>query len=138
MDLQALRGRLGTAQPWMERSDGWWLEDSNLDVGGMARVMAEAQARLATITATPLAHDECRLAYHWDWQGRLVTFVTTTHEGSIPSIAAICPAAEWIEREIHDYYAVHLMGRDDPPPLVLRPGDRPGLFRANGREGGAG
>ena len=120
MDVDMLRVRLGTAQSWEKRCDAWWLEDQNLDVESMARLMIELQARLATITAIPVSQEECRVAYHWDLDGQLLTLATTTHEGSVPSIAAICPAAEWIEREIHDYFDVHLMGREDLPPLVLR------------------
>jgi hypothetical protein len=136
MDVESIRARLGTGQPWEKRTDGWWLADPDLDVEGMARLMAEAEARLVTITARPAPGGECRLAYHWDLAGELLTFVTTTHEGSALSIAAISPAADWIEREVHDYFAVDFIGRENQNPLVLRPGDPPGLFHWNGNEGG--
>jgi Ni,Fe-hydrogenase III component G len=136
MDVESIRTRLGISQAWEKRDDGWWLVDPNLDVEGMARLMAEAEARLVTITARPAPDGECRLAYHWDLEGELLTFVTMTHEGSVPSIAAICPAADWIEREVHDYFATDFMGREDLRPLVLRSGDQAGLFHWNGHEGG--
>ncbi len=133
MELESLRTRLGIAQAWDKRADGVWLESEDLDVEEMARCMCEAEARLATITAIPLSQEECRLAYHWDLEGQLLTFVTITRQGHIPSIAAICPAAEWVEREVHDYFRVQLTGRDTPPPLVLRPGDPPGFFQWDGQ-----
>jgi hypothetical protein len=137
MDIEALAAQVHTAHRWMTRGDGWWLEDADLDVDAMTRAMIAAQARLATITAIPDAEGECRLAYHWDWEGQLLTFVTLTHAQSIPSIAPRCPAADWIEREIHDYFAIVFSGREGLPPLVLREGDRAGLFNWNGPSGGA-
>ncbi len=137
MDLEILRARLGITQPWEKRAGDWWLEDAQLDVVSMARLMVESKTRLVTITAAALSKDECRLAFHWDVDGLLLTFATTTHAGSVESIAAICPAAEWIEREIHDYFDVHYSGRDDLAPLVLRSPDPPGLFRWNGHAGGS-
>ncbi len=128
MDMENLRLTLDVKQPWQERSDGWWLEDAALDVQQAARMLCAAEARLATITAVPAAGGECRLAYHWDVGGRLLTMVTLTHGHSIPSIASICPAADWIEREIHDYFAIAFTGRADLPPLVLRENDPAGLF----------
>jgi Ni,Fe-hydrogenase III component G len=136
MNVEMIRAQLSNEQPWEQRADGWWLVDSHLNVEGMAHLMVEAEARLITITARPAPGGECRLAYHWDLAGELLTLVTLTHEGTIHTIAALCPAADWIEREIHDYFAVDFVGRTDLLPLVLRPGDRPGLFLRNDREGG--
>ena len=135
MDAETVRSRLGMPSAWERRADGWWMEDPHLDVEEMARVMSVASARLATITARPTPGGECRLAYHWDLDGQLLTVVTWTHEGSLASIAGLCPAADWIEREIHDYYAVVWIGREAVPPLMLRPGDQPGIFHPNGGAG---
>jgi Ni,Fe-hydrogenase III large subunit len=46
----------------------------------------------------------------------------------VASIAAVCPAADWVEREVRDYYGLDFMGRDDTPPLMLREGDERALF----------
>lgn len=135
MNIESLRIRLGTIQTWEKRDDGWWLVDPELKVEEMARLMVEIEARLVTITARPAPDGECRLAYHWDLAGELLTLVTSSHQGAIPSIAAICPAAGWIEREIHDYFALDFIGRTDLQPLVLRPQDPPGLFLWNGHKG---
>jgi len=138
MNIEQIPSRLGSKQIWEKHSDSWWLVDAGLDVRGMAQLMIEEmpeEARLVTITARPAPDGECRLAYHWDLAGQLLTLVTITHKGSIPSIAALCPAANWIEREIYDYFAVEFSGHQDLRPLVLRPGDAPGLFYANGANG---
>lgn len=135
MNAEMIRTQLGNKQAWEQRADGWWLVAPDLNVVVMAQTMIEAQARLVTITARPAPDGECRLVYHWDSAGELLHFVTMTREGRIESVAAICPAADWVEREVHDYFAVDFWGRGDLRPLVLRPADLPGLFHWNGREG---
>ena len=127
MDLAEIRERLGDMNSWVKSSEAWWLESPKLDVERMARLMVEAGARLATVTASPLPEGEFRVIYHWDLEGRLLNLVTATHQASLPSIAHICPAADWIEREIHDYFAVNFAGRE-LPPLVLNGKDPPGIF----------
>jgi hypothetical protein len=136
MDVDRIRARLGTSERWKEQRDGWWLEDPDLDVEEMTRVMVETEARLSTITARPASNGESRLIYHWDLDGQLLNVATLTHQRHIPSIAALCPAADWIEREVHDYFAVQFIGREDLEPIVLRPGDSPGLFHWNGKDQG--
>ena len=46
---------------------------------------------------------------------------------SIGSIYDICEAADWIEREIHEEFAIDFTGRVYEP-LLLREGDKPGLY----------
>lgn len=139
MDLEEIRECLGNIKAWVRRSEAWWLENPNLDVEGMARLMVETGARLATVTASRAPEGEFRMIYHWDLQGQLLNFITVTRQASLPSIARICPAADWIEREIHDYFAVNFAGRE-LPPLVLSGQDPPGIFSWNfqwkGKEGG--
>jgi len=112
---------------WEEKPEGRWLEDSGLDVEKMAAVMVEAGARLVTVSACPLDTGEFRLIYHWDVEGSLLNCVAMTSQGALPGIAGICPAADWIELEIHDYYAVNFTGRD-LPPLMLNEHDAAGIF----------
>ena len=128
MDIKEIYSQLGAGKPLEQRADGWWLEDPDLNVEKMAQVFTKAGARLVTMTAIPASDSECRIAYHWDLKNQLVNFITSTHKGSLPSIANICPAANWIEREIHDYFAISFTGRE-MPPLVLRQDDLPGIFR---------
>ena len=139
MDLEEIRERLGNGKVWVNKSEARWLENPNLDVEKMARLMVETGARLVTVTASRTQGDEFHMIYHWDLQGQLLNFVTITHQAVLPSIASICPAADWIEREIHDYFAVNFSGRE-LPTLVLSEQDPPGMFSWNfqwkGKEGG--
>ena len=139
MDLEEIRERLGNMEVWVNKSQAWWLETPSLDVEKMARLMVDIGARLVTVTASQAKESEFRMIYHWDLQGRLLNFVTITNQATIPSIPSICPAADWIEREIHDYFAVNFAGRE-LPTLVLSDQDPPGIFSWNfqwkGKEGG--
>jgi len=98
-----------------------------MDVEKMAHLMTEAKARLVTMTAYEVSNGEFRIIYHWDLEGQMLNMATMTDKGSIPSIAMIYPASDWIEREIHDYFAVQFTGRESPP-LFLNPEDSPGIF----------
>jgi len=118
---------MGAGKSWEKKPEGQWLEDPCLDVEKMAEVMVEAGARLVTVSALPLDTGEFRLIYHWDLEGNLLNCVTLTRQGALPGIARTCPAADWIEREIHDYYAVDFTGRD-LPPLMLNEQDPSGIF----------
>ena len=130
MDLEEIRECLGNIKAWVKRSEAWWLENPNLDVEKMACLMVETGARLVTVTASRAPAGEFHMIYHWDLQGQLLNFVTITHQTTLPSIASICPAADWIEREIHDYFAVNFAGRE-LPTLVLSEQDPPGIFSWN-------
>jgi NADH:ubiquinone oxidoreductase subunit C len=139
MDFEKIRECLGNREAWVKRSEAGWLENANLDVEKMARLMVESGARLVTVTASRAPVGEFHMIYHWDLQAQLLNFVTITHQATLPSIAGICPAADWIEREIHDYFAVNFAGRE-LPTLVLNGQDPPGIFSWNfqwkGTEGG--
>jgi hypothetical protein len=118
---------MGSRKSWEKKPEGRWMEDPGLDVEKMALVMVEAGARLVTVSAYSLDTGEFRLIYHWDLEGNLLNCATLTRQGALPAIVRICPAADWIEREIHDYYAVKFSGRD-LPTLVLNEQDTPGIF----------
>jgi len=132
MDFERLCRLLGIDQSLSKREDGLWVDDLDLDIELMAHQMSDSGARLVTITALPGSESETRLIYHWDIEGTLFNIGTLTRHGSIPSIASTYPGADWIEREVHDYFAVTFIGREDTPPIVLRAGDPPGLFNWNG------
>lgn len=125
--IEQILNSIRPGKSWKEKPEGRWLEDSGLDVEKMAGVMVEAGARLVTVSASSLNSGEFRLIYHWDLDGSLLNCVALTSQGSLPGIAGICPAADWIELEIHDYYGVNFTGRD-LPPLMLNEHDRPGIF----------
>ncbi len=130
MNVGEMRQLLGLQTGFIEQEDGYWGHVPNLDVRRMAQSLFGLEARLITITARP-SGDECRLIYHWDWQGKMLHLSTLTHRREIESIADLYPAADWIEREIHDLYAVVFAARVTPP-LLLRPNDAAGLFLRNG------
>jgi len=84
-------------------------------------------ARFVTITAYELPNkDGFRLEYHWDLEGRLLGVAFTIAGNSIESIFDLSEAADWIEREVHEGFAIGFSGREYEP-LLLRPGDQPGV-----------
>jgi hypothetical protein len=95
--------------------------------------MLNINARFVTITAIENAEGELRLDYQWDIDGRLVSYTTTTVNKHIDAITDLTPAADWVEREIHEYFAVEFIGRVNTKPLMTRAGDPIGI---NLHEGG--
>jgi Ni,Fe-hydrogenase III component G len=118
---------LASPDLWQQRPDGRWIEVPALDVRTMASALLRHEARLVTLTAAPAAGSGYRLIYHWDVEDELVNVVTHV-EREVASIADIAPAADWVERELRDYYALEFTGRQQTDALMLRPGDEPGLF----------
>jgi hypothetical protein len=126
-NLEALAEQMGIAGEWEDRNGSLWLSPEALDVRRMATVMNTSDARLVTITAIELPEGEgIRLDYHWDLDGTLATVITKAENGSAASIYDLCPAADWIEREIHEYFAIEFAGRQCDP-LFLRAGAAPGI-----------
>ncbi len=111
------------------RRDGWWMMAPDLDVQAMAKLMHALEARLCTMTAVALTGGETAIIYHYAADGEALNFKTRTHGGTMPSIATITRAADWIEREIHDLYAVEFTGHPNLAPLVRPPQLPQGLFR---------
>lgn len=120
--LESIRQKLSTEATWEARGGVQWLATADFDLLRLATVMNEAEARFVTITAYELATDEgFRLEYHWDLNGQLLGFSFAAPEKSIASIFALCPATDWIEREIHEEYGIDFTGRAYEP-LLLKPG----------------
>ena len=89
--------------------------------------MNVCHARFITITAYQLPKDEgIKLEYHWDLEGQLLGFPFVLKGESIESIYDLCEAVDWIEREIHEGFAVDFVGREYEP-LLLREGDKLGV-----------
>jgi NADH-quinone oxidoreductase subunit C len=128
VNAEAIAEQLGKVTQRREAADGLWLVVPDLNARRMAEVMRDSPpARLVTITGT---EDDLgvQLIYHWDIDGELLNVTSRVRDGVATSIVDIWPAADWIEREIRDYYAIEFSGRADTPPLMLRDGDEPGLF----------
>lgn len=119
--------KLGSTEPWVEKGGVHWLTASALNVRDLAKTMNALHARFVTITAYQLPGEEgLRLEYHWDLDGQLLGFPFLLAGNSIESIYDLCEAVDWIEREIHEGFAVDFLGREYEP-LLLRQGDKPGV-----------
>ncbi len=122
--------------PFQNRPDGIWLETEGLEVSLVARKMLETGARLSTITAISRENGETDLIYHYALDREAVNIRTTTRSNQIASIAPETPAAGWIEREIHDLYAVEFIGHPDLTRLIRPPEIPEGLYREPGGAAG--
>jgi NADH:ubiquinone oxidoreductase subunit C len=118
---------IALSEPYVEKHGVYWFNSDSLHVRELVAAMNAVQARFVTITAYQLPKDEgFRLEYHWDLAGRLLGFVFTLTGNSIESIYDLCEAVDWIEREIHEGYAIDFVGREYEP-LLLKPGDTAGV-----------
>jgi NADH:ubiquinone oxidoreductase subunit C len=113
------------------RPDGGWLFAPEIDIVEAARRMAQSEATLSTITARALPGDETELIYHYRHGSLALNIKTRTSRNQIPSITPVCQAAGWIEREIHDLYAVVFTGHPNLARLILPPELSEGLFRGD-------
>lgn len=119
---------LGLGREWKWDKGAWWQFASlPIDVRVTTRRMIELGARFVAITAIERANKQIRLDYQWDLNGKLLCFVCSTHENQIATIADLCPAADWVERETHEYFAVTFTGRETTAPLMMRVGDVLGI-----------
>jgi len=128
MDIDELLAKIDATRPVEHRVDGVWAVWPGVDVRQMAVVMLAAGTHFSTLTCVPTSDDALRVIYHWAVDGRLVNIETAAVDGQLPTIGDLVPAADWAEREAHDYFAIEFTGRAETPPLVLRDGDEPGLF----------
>jgi Ni,Fe-hydrogenase III component G len=132
--LETIPEKLGTKELWTEKGRVHWLACDGLSVRNLAQTMVDSQARFITITASQLAGDDgIRLEYHWDLDGELLGFTLLAANNQIESIYDLCEAADWIEREVHEYFAVDFIGRAYEP-LMLRGGEKAGVNLREGSE----
>jgi NADH:ubiquinone oxidoreductase subunit C len=115
-----------------KHSDGWWVTAAELDVRQVAQVMLTRQVRLVTMTATARPGGETDVIYHYAAAGVTYNLKTTTRANSLPSISVLLPAANWIEREIHDLFAVQFEGHPNLARLVRPPETPEGFYRQPG------
>jgi len=117
----------GLGVEWEWKNGSWWKTPESMDVRATAAKMASLHARFVAITAMERPDKEVRLDYQWDFKGQLLTFTTATVAQHIATIADICPASDWVERETHEYFAVEFIGRETTKPLMTRAGDPIGI-----------
>ncbi len=131
-ELKSQIRSLPGATELIQHRDGWWMSAPALDVVAAARCMLDWEARLSTITAAPLPGDETEVIYHYCLDRQCFNFKVTTQKNALPSISAVLPAADWIEREIWDLYRVEFSGRPTTERLILPARMEPGIFREPG------
>jgi NADH:ubiquinone oxidoreductase subunit C len=125
--LETIQMKLGIAHPWVKSRGTLWLNPGAVGVREVAGVMNEVRARFVTITCYQLPGTEgFRLEYHWDVEGALLGIPFAILGNTIESIFDLTEAADWIEREIHEEYAIDFTGRAYEP-LLLRKGDKLGV-----------
>jgi hypothetical protein len=125
--LENIPEQLGSTEPWVEKGGVHWLALGAMTVRELATAMNGLRARFITITAYQLPGEGgFRLEYHWDLDGQLLGFPFLLAGNSIESIFDLCAAVDWIEREIHEGFAIDFLGREYEP-LLLRQGDTPGV-----------
>jgi len=101
-----------------------FIEVSPNDVPEASRLMfqdLQARFQIATGVDTPTAIE---VLYHWalDSLGCVVTMRTRLNRENpeIESIAPLCPAAEWIEREMWELLGIRFRNHPDLRHLLLR------------------
>lgn len=112
-----------------KHSDGWWMDAPQLDVTAMARALNELGARFSTASGVALADGETQIIYHYALGRDALNFKTRTRDHAIASITPITRAANWIEREIHDLFAVEFIGHPNLARLVRPPQLAEGFYR---------
>lgn len=119
---------LGAAQDWSWSKGSWWKDcTQDFDARAHATRLLALGARFIAITASEKEDGEIRLDYEWDLDGELLSFIATTVEKKIATIADLSPAADWVERETREYFAVEFTGRETTLPLMTRPGHEIGI-----------
>ena len=101
-----------------------YLEVESSAIQDVAKILfIDLQARLQTASAID-APKQIELLYHWafDSAGLVVSVRTYVNreQPEIASITQICPAAEWIEREMRELMGIVFVGHPDPRHLLLQ------------------
>jgi len=119
--------QLGLGEGWEWKNGSWWKSLESEDVRAHTVLMLKVGARFIAITAVERPDKEIRLDYQWDLEGQLLSGVFATTAQSIQTIADLTPAADWVERETHEYFSVEFSGREHTRPLMTRAGDPLGI-----------
>ena len=101
-----------------------YLEVDSEFIPDTARILfANLEARLQTASGVD-APGEIEILYHWalDRVGLIVNVRTRIDRDrpKLASISAICPAAEWIERELWELLGITFEGHPDLRHLLLQ------------------
>jgi NADH-quinone oxidoreductase subunit C len=117
------------AEVVQERGDGVWISAPQLDVEAMARDMQTLGCRLVTMTGLARDDGETAIIYHYVRHHEAINIKTVTRNGAMQSLAPMLRPASWIEREIHDFFAVDFIGHPNLVPLLRPAALQEGFFR---------
>lgn len=131
-DLAARLAAIPGSAEAEEHGDGLWISAPELDIEAMAREMKALGYRLITMTARAREDGETMIIYHYAQRRQYVSFKTWTRGGAVQSVTPTLRMASWIEREIHDFFAVEFIGHPNLIPLLRPPGLKDGFFREGG------
>lgn len=129
--IKSLSSLAGGKEP-EKKADALWVEASGSDACAVAQLMLKHEVRLSTMTGIAREDGETDVIYHFAVPGTSINVRITTQKQHLPSISGILPAANWIEREIKDLYAVQFDGHPDPRRLVRPPEMPEGFYRQPG------
>jgi len=119
--LQRLAGVVTEVQQCQPRR-GIARIDAVRTVEAAEKMLGMAGSRLATISGVDV-RDGIDLLHHWAFEpaGVVVTLkvLASRPELAVESIANVVPAANWIEREIHDLLGVNFRNHPDMRKLIL-------------------
>lgn len=120
------------AAAFEKRGTELWMDAPALDVPTAASLLLEHGARLSTMTAIALEDGETEVIYHYAKASWACHLRTRTVGNRLPSITPVTPAADWIEREIMDLYAVTFTGHPNSVRLLRPIQLNPGYYRELG------
>ncbi len=129
LDIQEKLAELPAATKVTERSDGLWMDALELDSLPLANMIKSLEGRLITISAVPLKNGETELIYHFALGKNQLNIKLYTKANQVNSITPVLPAANWIEREIHDLFGVGFVGHPNMERLIRPVQLREGFFR---------
>jgi NADH:ubiquinone oxidoreductase subunit C len=118
------------------RLDGLWMDLGEVTILILAELMKDLEARLTTISAISIESNETELIYHFAVGGQAVNVKTRTQANAIPSITTVFKAANWIERENHDFFGVNFIGHPNLVRLLRPPQLAEGFFPSTGWSSG--
>ena len=132
--VQELKERLGARVQSIAQTDAYniFADVRPEDVPECVRIVWDGmQSRFGIITGIDVV-EGIELLYHFvfDAQHLVVTLKTKVAKPfpEIESVTPICPAAEWIEREIYDLLGVKFRNHPKPKRLILSDDWPDGVF----------
>jgi hypothetical protein len=131
-NFETILQKLGIGEGWEYKGGTWIITTDTANARPAAHIMVANGARLATVSSFEREDGEVLLDYHWSLNGTLVTIEIPTKDKQISTITDIFPGADWVEREIHDYWLVEFPDRADTKRLVTREGTPQGMFCKGG------